>query len=296
MRNLAGGRAIIGQALTAVALVASLAPVQVHGQSTADPIFSISPGWLRAEDTSSLGLRFEAFYEREDISEGDGLPTWLDANVSFRGAVAVDPDANPEALDLSARVGWLKAFYEPGTASGGPDDPPVGGYDYGSIQLSFAGSAAADQRFREANAALGLRVGYVAPNADIFLSAGPRVAVSYSGVLPISSEVREALNASASDSHGRLDLTGEWHPYIPQTPVRLHASLRYWSADGLDAAFSEEFGDSGFYQSYALAYVPMTWRFYKYRVQELFVRWTDGDLPVAPVSTQAWMLGVRVGL
>jgi hypothetical protein len=285
-----GARAAL--VLLASLLVLHPAPGQAQERST--PAFTIGPALLRGDgDRYTLAARWRWEGRRQGDWKRDRFPYATGLTAHTRGTVAIRPEHNPEPLDAGVNAGVFLALRAPSIETEDPDQPNIGGFDVGSVFLAGQLGMESDQRFDETNGRVAAEVRYVVSRLDGLWPLVPAVHASYAAVLPLNSALRDRAGVE-SKTHGRFDLNTVWHVPVFRTPLTVHADLLYWNAQHDEPALGAlDIGD-GLFASLGLGY-GTRWRVGAIPIHEVFVRWSGGELPVAPRDRRAWMLGVVAG-
>jgi hypothetical protein len=113
----------------------------------------------------------------------------------------------------------------------------------------------------------------------------------------LASEVRDSLGLPDDESFLRLEGSVTWHiwadrQWMPRAlrPLAVHAELAMYRESGVEEPVASLGLDDGTRVALALAYrLPGTKR---RAVDEVFVRWTNGETPTLPAPKKAWMIGI----
>ncbi len=263
---------------------------------------SIAPGVLRPNGddwTPALTFDVEGRMRRHVVRPR--YPYSPYARGEARGALTIDADENPEQLRAAGAAGIAVDLVELQAVPFNPADVDAPGsaarFDYGTISLGAQLDLRSDQRAREVLGALQAELLYTHDHQRAFWPLVPAVAIAYGLRRPLRSELYDEL-AIERESLAQLDASAFWHlsldrPVLPTLirPFWIHGEVRYFGASGSDAAIEQAGLDEGSYVAATLAYRarrPVS------AIDELFVRWSDGELQTRPGDRRAWMVGIVI--
>lgn len=264
-------------------------------------LFMIAPALLHPSGGDyTLAARFDvlAGSRRHDIARA--FPSSRYWRAEGRGTVAIDADANPDALLADLAGGMAISLAKPRVIDPTVDVDAPGSameFDYGA--LSFGGQLRVEtnQRASEARASLGGEVVYTHDRQGGIWPFLPSVYGNVALARSLESELRDSLGAPGGETYTRLEAGAAWHlsadrEWVPAPlrPVWLHAEVNAYRDAGVDAAVESSGTDQGTRIALAVAYRLFGER--RRFLDELFVRWTDGETPTLPARRKAWMLGI----
>jgi hypothetical protein len=256
----------------------------------------VTPAWLSAENgPSSLGARWDGRWTYSGDQFGKTFPRTWHIELTGLGTAALDPDANLETIRFGGDASVFVALYKPSRdTSSNPDAPTAGGFDFGAAYLAVLARLEADQRFDEVARTFGGEFQYLVERQGGLWPLVPSFSISWLSVAPTASALRDSLDLDA-ESHSRLDVNVIWHVPLFRTPLRAHADLRFWSTSGLAPELKVLDRDEGSRVALGLGWTR-EWTIGRIRVDEVFVRWSDGSQPVATREGKAWMIGIVANL
>jgi hypothetical protein len=286
---------------TLVAALAVMLPGRLPAQSDT-LVFRIAPALLRpsgGDVTLAARLDVLAGSRRHDIARA--FPSSRYWRAEGRGTLAIDPDANPDALLADVAGGLAISLAKPRVIDPATVDVDAPGsamqFDYGDVSVGGQLRLLSDQRASEVRASLGGEVIYTHDRQGGIWPFLPSVYGQIGLARSIRSELRDALGTPDGETYTRLEAGAAWHLSAdrawmppPLRPVWLHAELNAYRDAGVDPAVEASGADEGTRTALAVAY-----RFLGERrrvLDELFLRWTDGETPTLPERRKAWMLGI----
>ncbi|HSJ62647.1 MAG TPA: hypothetical protein VK922_01955 [Gemmatimonadaceae bacterium] len=290
--------------LTTIAawLLIAIVPVAAHGQAGARPSgVSFAPALVAAEGDRTVAARVGllAGSRRHEIARA--FPSTRYWRAEARGTLAADPDANPEPVALQAAGGIAISLARPRTVAFDPDAVDAPGramaFDYGDVSLAAQAHVETNQRRTEARAALGAELIYTHDRQGGVWPLVPSLYASAGIARPLASELRDTLGLPDDESYVRLVAGGAWHisadrRWMPRPfrPVWLHAQLDLYREADVDAALEQSRLDDGARVALGAAYRLLSAE--RRIVDEIFIRWTNGETPTLPAARKAWMLGI----
>jgi hypothetical protein len=286
---------------TIIAALALMLPGRLPAQSDT-LVFRIAPALLRpsgGDVTLAARLDVLAGSRRHDIARA--FPSSRYWRAEGRGTLAIDPDANPDALLADFAGGLAISLAKPRVIDPATVDVDAPGsamqFDYGDISVGGQLRLVSDQRASEVRASLGGEVVYTHDRQGGIWPFLPSVYGQVGLARSIRSELRDALGTPDGETYTRLEAGAAWHLSAdrawmppPLRPVWLHAELNAYRDAGVEPAVEASGADEGTRIALAVAY-----RFFGERrrvLDELFLRWTDGETPTLPARRKAWMLGI----
>jgi hypothetical protein len=286
---------------TIIAALALMLPGRLPAQSDT-LVFRIAPALLRpsgGDVTLAARLDVLAGSRRHDIARA--FPSSRYWRAEGRGTLAIDPDANPDALLADFAGGLAISLAKPRVIDPATVDVDAPGsamqFDYGDISVGGQLRLLSNQRASEVRASLGGEVVYTHDRQGGIWPFLPSVYGQVGLARSIRSELRDALGTPDGETYTRLEAGAAWHLSAdrawmppPLRPVWLHAELNAYRDAGVEPAVEASGADEGTRIALAVAY-----RFFGERrrvLDELFLRWTDGETPTLPARRKAWMLGI----
>jgi hypothetical protein len=286
---------------TLVAALAVMLPGRLPAQSDT-LVFLIAPALLQpsgGDVTLAARLDVLAGSRRHDIARA--FPSSRYWRAEGRGTLAIDPDANPDALLADLAGGLAISLAKPRVIDPATVDVDAPGsameFDYGDLSVGGQLRLLSNQRASEVRASLGGEVIYTHDRQGGIWPFLPSVYGQVGLARSIRSELRDALGTPDGETYTRLEAGAAWHLSAdrawmppPLRPVWLHAELNAYRDAGVEPAVEASGADEGTRIALAVAY-----RFLGERrrvLDELFLRWTDGETPTLPARRKAWMLGI----
>ncbi len=286
---------------TLVAALAMLLPGRLTAQSDT-LLFLIAPALLQpsgGDVTLAARLDVLAGSRRHDIARA--FPSSRYWRAEGRGTLAIDPDANPDALLADVAGGVAISLAKPRVIDPATVDVDAPGsameFDYGDLSVGGQLRILSNQRASEARASLAGEFIYTHDRQSGIWPFLPSVYGQVGLARSIRSELREALGTPDGETYTRLEAGAAWHLSAdrgwlpaPIRPVWLHAELNAYRDAGVDPAVEASGADDGTRIALAVAYRFLGER--RRLLDELFLRWTDGETPTLPARRKAWMLGI----
>lgn len=289
---------------TAVAGLAMALPCTLPAQdSRADRPVTVAPAVLHESGDYTIAARFGVLAGSRRHQVARAFPSSRYWRAEGKGTLALDADLNPDPIQLDVAAGIAVSLAKPRVIVFSPEDVDAPGsameFDYGTLSLATLGHLVTNQRRSEARVALGAELVYTHDHQS---GAWPLIPVVYATVgfaRPIVSDLRDSLGVPEDDSYTRLELGAAWHVSADRTwmpsalrPIWLHAEVATYRDEGVDATVEALGVDDGARVALGVAYRFL--RAERGLVDELFVRWTDGETPTLPAPRRAWMVGVVV--
>ena len=286
---------------TFAAALALILPGNLPAQSDT-LVFRIAPALLQPSGgdlTLAARLDVLAGSRRHDLARA--FPSSRYWRAEGRGTLAIDPDANPDALLADLAGGLAISLAKPRVIDPATVDVDAPGsameFDYGDVSVGGQLRLLSDQRASEVRASLGGEIIYTHDRQGGIWPFLPSVYGQVGLARSIRSELRDALGTPDGETYTRLEAGAAWHlsadrAWLPSPlrPVWLHAELNAYRDAGVEEAVEASGADEGSRVALAVAY-----RFLGDRrrvLDELFLRWTDGETPTLPARRKAWMLGI----
>lgn len=265
------------------------------------PGFSIAPALLESGGDYTVGARFGflAGSRRHEIARA--FPSTRYWRAEARGALAADADLNPEPVALDVAGGLAISLAKPRVITFDPANVDAPGtamaFDYGDVSLAAQGHVETNQRRTEARAALGAELVYTHDRQGGIWPFLPSLYAVVGFARPLASELRDSLGVPDDESYLRLAAGGAWHLsadrlWMPGVlrPVWLHAQVDLYR----EASVATDVEDTGLDDGTRIA-LGIAYRLLgadDRLVDEVFVRWTNGETPTLPAARKAWMLGI----
>lgn len=286
---------------TLVTAVVMLLPGRLPAQSDT-LLFLVAPALLQpsgGDVTLAARLDVLAGSRRHDIARA--FPSSRYWRAEGRGTLAIDADANPDALLANFAGGLAISLAKPRVIDPATVDVDAPGsameFDYGDLSVGGQLRLLSNQRASEVRASLGGEIIYTHDRQGGIWPFLPSVYGQIGVARSISSELRDALGTPDDETYTRLEAGAAWHlsadrAWLPSPlrPVWLHAELNAYRDAGVDAAVAASGANDGTRIALAVAYRFLGER--RRLVDELFLRWTDGETPTLPARRKAWMLGI----
>lgn len=266
-------------------LLITIAPALLHpsgGDYTLAGRFNVLAGWRRHDIARA--------YPRSRYWRAEG-----------RGTLAIDADANPDALMADLAGGLAISLAKPRVIDPATVDVDAPGsameFDYGDLSLGGQLRFETNQRRSEARASLWGEAVYTHDRQGGIWPFLPSVYGQVGLARAIRSELRDSLRSPSGDTYTRLEVGAAWHLSAdrqwmppPLRPLWLHAELNAYRDAGVNEALESAGVDAGLRIALGVAYRLFGER--RRVLDELFVRWTDGETPTLPARRKAWLLGI----
>jgi hypothetical protein len=201
--------------------------------------------------------------EPEQNPDNQELRLALGAEMSLRKVAEIDFDADPDA-----------------------DEGPFE-FDYGVVGIDLAGAYEVSQDWDEQAFRLGVEGRYTTEIPWL-----PSALVAFHALFPARSDVRDTLGED-EDTFWRLD--GGLYWFIPIGPIALALEAAGFRALGLSESLERAGFEDGLYGSAALVYRPFH-ALGPLRLDEVFIRWTEGQRPTATEARHAGAIGLTLGV
>lgn len=289
---------------TALVGLALIVPCAAPGQgSRADRPFTVAPAVLHQGGDYTVAARFGALAGSRRHQVARAFPSSRYWRAEGKGTLALDADLNPDPIQLDLAAGIAVSLAKPRVIVFNPADVDAPGsameFDYGTLSLAALGHVVTNQRRSEARMALGAELVYTHDHQSGGWPLVPGVYATVGFARPIVSDLRDSLGVPEDDSYTRLELGAAWHvsadrAWLPSAlrPIWLHAEVTGYRDEGVDAAVEALRVEDGTRVALGVAYRFLSAE--RGLIDELFVRWTDGETPTLPAPRRAWMLGVVV--
>lgn len=287
--------------LALLAFSLCLAGVVGAQESAEQPAFRLSPALLKVEDDYTGAARVELLLgdRRHDVSRA--FPSSRYWRIEGKGAVAIDPDLNPDPLVLDVAGGLAISIAKPRRITFNPDDVDAPGsameFDYGDVSIGAQAHIETNQRRTEARAAFSGELIYTHDHQRAVWPFIPSVYALVGAARTLASEMRDSLSLPDDESFLRLEAGAAWHlsadrGWMPSAfrPVWLHAELALYREAGVDDLVETLGLNDGTRVAFGAAYRFMGEE--RGLVEEIFLRWTNGETPSLPAPRKAWALGV----
>jgi hypothetical protein len=288
----------------ATAVVATLLafPGIVAAQSDASSRgFSISPALLEEGGDYTLAARFNAAIASQRHDATGNFVASRYWGIEGKGALAVKADANPDPLTLDLAAGIDISFARSSVIPFEPervDEPRRAAVRrFGRVSLAVQAHGATNQPRSEARAALGGMLLYSHDNQHGAWPFVPAIFATVGAGRSLASEVRDSLGLPDDESFLRLEGSVTWHiwadrQWMPRAlrPLAVHAELAMYRESGVEEPVASLGLDDGTRVALALAYRLLGTK--RRAVDEVFVRWTNGETPTLPAPKKAWMIGI----
>lgn len=290
--------------VSAVVLLASPALAAQEGEQ--EPVVAVAPTILEQDGDYTVGARFDllAGSRRHEVTRA--FPRSRYWRVEAKGTLAADADLNPDPLSLGAAGGVAWSLAKPRVIVFNPAnvDAPESAmeFDYGDISLGFQGLMEMNQPRTEGRVSLNLELIYTHDHQGGIWPFIPSVYAMIGAARSLTSDVRDSLSISDTQSYVRLAGGAAWHlsadrSWVPvfMRPVWLHAEIDVYREDGGTTMIG---GPGGARQGpldgtrVALGAAYRILAVDRGLIDEVFIRWTNGETPTLPGNRKAWRVGI----
>ena len=281
--------------LTTVAVAALVITGAANAQDREWPRIAIAPAVLEQDGDYTAGVRLDLAAGSRRHRVANAFPRSSYWRVEARGVLALDEDLNPDPITMAAAGGLSISLAKPRVIAFDPANVDAPGsameFDYGDLSLGVQGLMEMNQPRTEVRASGNLELVYTHDHQN---GVWPFIPALYAmGGLgrSISSDVRDSLSAS-DESYTSLAAGVAWHISADRTwapafirPIWVHAEIDVYREDAGGIATLD-----GTRVSLGAAYRLLNER--RGWLDEVFLRWTNGETPVLPAPRKAWRLGV----
>lgn len=274
-----------------------------------DPVFSVAPALLHQNDDYTIAARFNALLGSRRHEVTRAFPRSRYWRAEARGTLAADADLNPDPLSLGVAGGVSWSLAKPRVIPFDPAEVDAPGsameFDYGDLSLGALADVETNQRRTEARFAFNLELVYTHDHQRGIWPFVPSIYAIVGAGRSLASASRDSQAISETESYLRLTGGAAWHLSADRTwmpafarPIWLHATVDLYREDGDERATvppGDPIGTGAFdgtRVTLGAAYRLLTAE--RGVVDEIFVRWTNGETPTLPAPRKAWMLGVRL--
>lgn len=251
---------------------------------------SIGPAYFDAVDGGrAFGAEGSAGLCRADYDTRPRFPRALYAGFEADGSVPFAKLTLPQNLRTSGWIGYTVSLTERTQDTGGNLDeaPSAFAFNYGVLGLGGRLQYESSTDFGEQAVAGGLELRWVNPNWIL----APSTVLTLSAVRPLTSDVRDALDAE-SDVHGRLGIQAYWLAPIGSM-FEAEIDGRYFIGFGMDELVEAAGLDQGAFLSGRLALV-LRQAVGPIQLDKLFVGYDHGRQPTDAAERKAWTIGARL--
>ncbi len=235
---------------------------------------------LKSDQDSGItgAVKLEVEPESKEVSLGPWSPEFSFYGV---GTFALDHEANPDPIKVELRL-----------------DDRLTQLDFAFIKYGLNISYEGEQTFNNQNVTAGPELLWINRKFNIFpWVLVPHMYLNYSLVQTFNSDDREDLGVDDHDLFPRLALEAAWNMFLEDytkmsivEDLIFKVDLRYYLEHDQESAWKDKGLDEYTYVTVDLAYDLLD---YKY-LQEIFVRFTDGQLPTQMDEHTSVSLGVRL--
>ncbi|MFW6078120.1 MAG: hypothetical protein ACODAE_00755 [Gemmatimonadota bacterium] len=279
-----------------VALLAVGSFVALPAAPAAAQDIALRPALLRDDDGVVPALRITAELASSGLDTRTAFPREWAWSLDVDAPLAWDARRNPERLAADGRIGGRLSLYrppEPG-ANPLPDDPGSESWDLGYLALQLRLGLEALQHGDLVDVNIGASLGYEHDRYEALwfvpewrLEAG----------LVACAHCDSTVGHDDGTRHSRLDVDLRWSLMLDRgwmpafgKPLWLRLRGRAFRAWGMPAALAALREVDGAWASIELAYEidGLDW------LDEVHVRWSDGEIPVRLGDRRTWAVGMTV--
>lgn len=287
---------------TLIAAVALALPSATHAQDRYDePLVAVSPALLRHDGDYTVAARFAAVAgsRRHDLSRA--FPASRFWRAEARGTLAARERANPDPIAIDLAGGISLSLAKPAVIVFDPENVDAPGramvFDYGDVSLGAQARLETNQPFTETRGSFSAEVVYTHDRQDGAWPLVPSLYAAAGVARSFESELRDSLLVRDPESYVRLAGGVAWHVsadrgWMPASlrPVWLHAEIDVYREAGVEDTLAVTGANDGTRVVLGAAYRLLGRE--RRIVDELFLRWTNGETPALPAPRKAWMLGI----
>lgn len=279
-----------------IAWLALLAAGAAQAQDRDRPQVALAPVAVELEGDWTAGLKFHvaAGSRRHEVSSAFPRSSYWRAEA--RGILALDEDLNPDPIFVAAAGGLSISLAKPNVITFDPEnvDAPARAmaFDYGDLSLGAQGLLETNQARTETRLSGNAEVVYTHDHQRGIWPFIPALYARVGVARSIESEARDSLSIPDTQSYMRLAGGVAWHisadrGWAPtfMRPVWLHAEIDVYREDGGESTTLD-----GTRVALGVAYRLLSER--RGWLDEVFLRWTNGETPVLPAPGKAWRLGI----
>jgi hypothetical protein len=270
-------------------------------------LIALAPGLLHHDDDYYAAARFNFLAATRAHEASRAFPRSRYGRVEARATVATDADASPDPLSFGLAGGIAWSLAKPRVVTFDPANVDAPGsameFDYGDLALGAQAHIETNQPRTETRAGLSAELIYTHDKQRGFWPFVPGVYAIVGVARSLASEARQAQFASETESYVRLGGGATWHISADRTwtprllrPVWLHGEIEVYREDGGAQLVAAPGGPrevevfDGTRVALGAAYRLLGTE--RRVVDEVFIRWTNGETPTIPAPRKAWMLGI----
>jgi hypothetical protein len=277
-------------------------PVAAPAQDRYDePLLAVSPALLHHDGDYTMAARFAAVAGSRLHDLSRAFPASRFWRGEARGTLALRERANPDPLAIDLAGGISLSLAKPAVIVFNPDSVDAPGramvFDYGDISLGAHARVEANQPLTEARGSFGAELLYTHDRQDALWPLVPSLHAAAGLARSFESEIRDSLLVRDPESYLRLAGGVAWHLSAdrrwmpaPLRPVWLHAEIDLYREAGVEDTLVVVGANDGTRVVLGAAYRLLGAE--RRIVDEVFLRWTNGETPALPARRKAWMLGI----